>query len=220
MLWHKTIGAGGGTDVVLITSAQTAAVQTITVPPLALAGDLAVIFCTSVASYPLPVVTGWTTISSTGASLYNLRCLFKVLAAGDLGNTLTVGSPTSVSGYAATNMLVFRARGGSLALANIVSLTAAGDNETKTAQTVNTVPYPAPNLVLSVSSAYRSGWTSAASIYSDTYWNGNFFNTGTDDTKQAIVYEIQNDYNTNRTVNLTDYTKQFQSFHSFAVNFA
>lgn len=221
MLWSKAIGAGsvgGSIALEFVTSAGTSGVQTITIPPLAAAGDLAVIFCSSVVG-TLPTVTGWTTISSTGASVYNLRCLYKILTADDLGDTLTVASPTSTAGFAMIDMLVFRASGGTLDLANIVSLTAVGDNQTKTAQTVNATAEPSPNLILSVTSAYQANWTSYSFIYTDVYWDGGLFRTATQG-KQAVVYEIQNDYNTSRTVNLSSYTSQYQSFHSFAVNFS
>ena len=177
---------------------------------------MVVIFCSSVVG-TLPTVTGWTTVSSTGSSLYNLRCLYKVLTEDDLGDTLTVASATSVSLYAMIDMLVFRTNGATLETVNVVSLTAVGDANIKTVQTVNATEYSSPNLILSVTSGYRASWPTYEYIYTDTYWGGGFIRSASEG-KQAVVYEIQNDYNTSRTVNLSTYTNTYQSFHSFALN--
>jgi len=141
---------------------------------------------------PAPVVySGFSVITSLNSTFEDMF-QYKKLTSSDLSTTFT----RTGTSYDAALMMVFRLSD-TFTSVNATSIqTLSQTASTPTAFTVNPLTSTgSPNIIIGVYAAY----TSVPSI-SGTFWDGNATDTGENNNRIRMYYEIQNDNFTSRTV--------------------
>lgn len=163
----------------------------ISVPSGAQANDIAIAY-SSTATGPSPsVYSGFTQITSLNSTFEDMF-QYKKLTSSDLSTTFT----RTADNYDAAIMMVFRLDGPFTAVNATSIQTLSQETGTPPSFTVNPLTSTgSPNIIIGVYAAY----TSVPSI-SGTFWDGNATETGENNNRIRMYYEIQNDNFTSRTV--------------------
>jgi hypothetical protein len=153
-------------------------------------GDIAIAY-SSTATGPAPTVySGFTEIKSYNGTFEDML-QYKLLSASDLTTTFT----RTADSYDAAIMFTFRPTNPITSI-NVTSINTSGQTSgTPSTQTLTTSTYDPPNILIATYSSY----TAEPSI-DGTFWNGNFLETGENNNRVKMYYEIQNDANTDRSV--------------------
>lgn len=162
----------------------------IQVPSGAQVGDLAVAY-SSTATGPAPTVySGFTQISSVNSTFEDMF-QYKILTAGDLTTTFT----RTADSYDAAIMITFRP---SRPIVNISvsSINNSGQTgRTPATQTLTASSLTPPNILVATYSSY----TAAPSI-NGSFWNSDHLETGENNNRIRMYYELQNNVSTDRSV--------------------
>jgi len=153
-------------------------------------GDIAIAY-SSTATGPAPTVySGFTQIASVNSTFEDMF-QYKLLSASDLTTTFT----RSADSYDAAIMFTFRPTN-PVTTIQVSSINNSNQTSgTPSTQTLTTSTYDPPNILIATYSSY----TAEPSI-NGTFWDGNYLETGENNNRIKMYYEIQNDVNTNRSV--------------------
>lgn len=153
-------------------------------------GDIAIAY-SSTATGPAPTVySGFTQIALVNSTFEDMF-QYKLLSASDLTTTFT----RTGDSYDAAIMLTFRPTNPVTSI-NVTSLNNSGQTSaTPATQTLTATTYDPPNILIATYSSYNT----EPSI-NGTFWSGNYLESGENNNRIKMYYEIQNDANTSRSV--------------------
>jgi len=153
-------------------------------------GDIAIAY-SSTATGPAPTVySGFTEIASVNSTFEDMF-QYKLLSASDLTTTFTRTSDS----YDAAIMLTFRPTNPVTAIQVSSTNNSGQTSAIPSTQTLTATIYDPPNILIATYSSYNT----EPSI-NGAFWNGNYLETGENNNRIKMYYEIQNDANTSRFV--------------------
>lgn len=208
MQMAASAGAGASQSFTFVGASFATTNFNIQVPSGTQEGDIAIAY-SSTATGPAPTVySGFTQIAAVNSTFEDMF-QYKLLSASDLTTTFTRTSDN----YDAALMLTFRPTNPVTAIQ--VSSTNNGFQTTgiPATQTLTTSTYDPPNILIATYSSY----TAVPSI-NGSFWDGNYTETGENNNRIRMYYEIQNDVNTDRSVQATGDYGSYNIMMSCVIN--
>lgn len=207
--FRGTPGEGGGASLNFTFLAYGSSVDSasITIPVLAQAGDIAVLFdstATGVAAVP----SGWTSIYSDDVT-FEKTVSYKILSSGEAGTTITGQTDAQ---YSVKQMLVFRPSTAinTITISNFV--TSGQTDITPSQQTVAASVSGSPTIVFGMIRAYQQ-----EPFINETFWDDSYYLTEGNGNSVKVFYEIQST-NTTRTVTASGDYGSYNHTLGFALN--